>query len=101
MTRERWQQIRRAFDEVVLLPALERTTHLDRVCAGDAELRREVESLLIAHEAAESVCLNVPAVNLKLSVDTFAAPSRVGRRIGAYDILQEIGHARIREAYRA
>jgi serine/threonine protein kinase len=101
MTRERWQQIRRVFDEAVLLPTRERSIHLDKVCAGDAELRREVDSLLDSHDTAESLFLNVPAVNLKAGGDGVPSPSRAGRRIGAYDIFEEIGHGGMGEVYRA
>src|SRR5437879_3008233 len=101
MTRERWQQIRRVFDEAVLLPGRERSIHLDKVCAGDSELRREVDSLLDSHEGAESLFLNVPAVNLKAGGDGVPPRSRAGRRIGAYDIFEEIGHGGMGEVYRA
>jgi eukaryotic-like serine/threonine-protein kinase len=39
----------------------ERTAYLDRACAGDAALRRQVEALLAAHER-EGHFLDVPAV---------------------------------------
>ena len=60
MKPERWQQI-----DQVLEAALERDRNdwaafLDQACAGDEELRREVESLLRAHEQAGSFIEKLP-----------------------------------------
>ena len=40
----------RIFTEAIKHPVAERGAFLDRACAGDAELRREVEALLHAYE---------------------------------------------------
>ncbi|MCX6626237.1 MAG: serine/threonine-protein kinase, partial [Candidatus Solibacter sp.] len=50
MTPERWQRVESLFDEVHELPSAERQAWLERECAGDAELQREVQSLLSAAE---------------------------------------------------
>src|ERR1700722_4261832 len=90
MTRERWQQIREVFDRAVSLPSEERAAYLDTVCAQDSDLRHEVESLLFADDHAGTGFLNSPAVNLTLPGPNRAA-SRAGSRIGASNILEEIG----------
>ncbi len=46
----RWEEIGALFDGALERPASERRAWLANVCAGDAELRREVESMLAAHE---------------------------------------------------
>jgi len=89
MTPERWQQIRGVFDEAVGIRTEERVAYLDKVCASDAELRREVESLLSSDDRAGTKFLNTPAVDF--SKELSGVPNRVGRRIGAYNILEEIG----------
>jgi len=38
------------FTEALKLPVQERATYLERVCAGDENLRRSVEALLRAHD---------------------------------------------------
>jgi len=101
MTPERWLQVRRVFDEVVALPYGESAGHLDRICIGDEELRREVESLLTSHQKAESVFLNIPLINLSFPIDGVGPPSRVGRRVGAYNVVEEIGRGGMGEVYRA
>ena len=52
MTPERWRQIDAVFQEALDLPAADRAAFLDRACAGDADLRREVELLLSADQRA-------------------------------------------------
>jgi serine/threonine-protein kinase len=49
MTPERWQKIEEVFEEAAERAPHERPAFLDRACGDDAELRREVESLL-AHQ---------------------------------------------------
>ena len=53
-TKTRWQHIDAIFDQAIDVPVKRRATFLDAACAGDAELRREVEDLLDAHAAAGS-----------------------------------------------
>ena len=60
MTPARWQQIRRVFDEAARRSQDERAEYLREACAGDAELRAEVEALLAADERTGSF-LSAPA----------------------------------------
>jgi len=102
MTPERWRHVKDLFDQVVSLQAAERQAHLERACASDPELRREVESLLQADDQAGSRFLNDPAVQLTPEAATAEpVPTRLGRKIGAYTILKEIGHGGMGEVYRA
>ncbi|HEX5864295.1 MAG TPA: protein kinase, partial [Casimicrobiaceae bacterium] len=86
-------------EEAIALAPTDRSTFLDRACGGDAELRREVESLLSSHEQAGTGFLKDPAINLNAAIPT--ANVRPGRRIGVYQIVEEIGHGGMGEVYRA
>lgn len=54
MTPERWQRIKQVFLQVHDLPAHERSAALDTVCAGDAELRSQIQALLTDEQQAKS-----------------------------------------------
>jgi hypothetical protein len=99
MTPERWHQIRGVFDHATSLEVAERTAYLDKRCANDPDLRPEVESLLASHQEAGTRFLNTPAIDL--TAQRSKVPNRVGRRVGAYNILEEIGRGGMGEVYRA
>ncbi|HVE55373.1 MAG TPA: serine/threonine-protein kinase, partial [Pyrinomonadaceae bacterium] len=58
---ERWQNIKSLFDAAQALRSDERKKFLEKACAGDADLRREVEQLLESFEGADSFLENPAA----------------------------------------
>ena len=101
MTSERWKEVKEVFATALDRSGHERASYLDEVCEGDEELRREVESLLASHQQAGEF-IEAPAV----ATDTlFAAEDAedadIGRRIGAYRIVQEIGRGGMGSVYLA
>ena len=102
MTPERWQQIRSVYEQVLALDPSQRSEQLADVAARDPQLRQEVESMLSYEERADSKFLNVPAAALlQFNLPEGPAGSRVGRRIGVYQIIEEIGQGGMGEVYRA
>jgi len=102
MNPERWQQVREVMEDAALLDLPERSRYLDKVCAADPELRREVESLLHSHDQAGTTFMKTPAFDLRQPPETDScAPSWDGRRIGVYQIVNELGHGGMGEVYRA
>ena len=81
MTPERWQQVKSLFNAVLEREPRERAAFLDRAANGDAELRREVESLVEAHTDAGSR-YEAPVVSTDPMLD---------RHVGAYRILRRLG----------
>ena len=98
MNGERWHRVKVLLEEAIALDAAERSSFLDRASCGDSELRSEVASLLSSHEQAGTGFLKTAVLDLKQSMP---ANNRAGRRIGVYQIVEEIGHGGMGEVYRA
>ncbi len=102
MKAQLWQQVREILDQAIALPTNERAEFIHKTCNGDSELRDEVESLLRSHEDAGSVFLKNPAIDLTSALPQAGVKvERVDRRIGVYQIQEEIGHGGMGEVYRA
>src|SRR5262245_37314278 len=99
MTAERWRQIESLFVEAVECPLPERQNFLDRVCQGDEDLRRELESLL-ACDAPDQRLVTIPAgLTASPSENRDSDPDMTGRRIGPYRLISLIGHGGMGAVY--
>ncbi|HEY5035628.1 MAG TPA: serine/threonine-protein kinase [Chthoniobacterales bacterium] len=82
MTSQRWEQIKAILaDALEREDSAERAVFVARACAGDAELEREVNLFLV--QKAEHL-------------ETYAngrenSPSDAGKRVGAYELVHELG----------
>jgi serine/threonine-protein kinase len=90
---QRWQRVGAVFDAVVAVPVRERDALLNRLCAGDAAMRREVEDLLRADVAAGGFERGIDSARGALARDWSESAQRVasGERIGPWRIERELG----------
>lgn len=84
MTPERWAQVNEVLHPAMEVAPDKRVDYLDRACAADASLRREVESLLAADEQVRSSFLESP----------LAPDLRKGTRLDDYEVLSKLGARR-------
>lgn len=105
MTPEQWKKIDELLDAALDLPAERHSAFLDEACEGDEELRRELESLLAAHQKAGSFIETTPAKGLASALDFEKAQassgSLVGHKLGHYQIAALLGAGGMGEVYRA
>jgi eukaryotic-like serine/threonine-protein kinase len=88
---EAQERVFAVFTEALPLPAAERSACLDRVCAGDIELRSRVEAWLRAHEKSGDFLTGAAAGGPGGDANGIAAGVKVGAKIGPYKLLQQIG----------
>jgi serine/threonine protein kinase/Tol biopolymer transport system component len=90
MDPERWRQITALFHDALARERTERAAFLEEACARDGELRDEVERLLAAHEEAGA-----------LEPERATSTGLVGRQLGGYRVMEEIGRGGMGRVYRA
>jgi eukaryotic-like serine/threonine-protein kinase len=99
---ERWQRLEEIFHSALGCEPGSRAAWLDAACAGDLELRCEIDSLLSAHahgdiDLTQSAGFEDALKVLKLRT----AQLQEGRRIGPYRILRQIGRGGMGRVYLA
>ena len=96
----RWQQVERIYHAAAERPNEERASFLDKECAGDTDLRAEVERMLTV-EADVGVFLDAPAMEMAARAWAAAEPVPLGSRLGPYEIVGLLGAGAMGEVYRA
>jgi hypothetical protein len=108
MKPERWSKIESIFHKALEADESRRSSVIEESCAGDAELRREVE-LLLAHHSDSASLIEQPVFAgqvTTISVGPVTAadaprPDLKGVAFGHYCILEEIGVGGMGQVFRA
>jgi serine/threonine protein kinase len=96
MGSERWDDLNRVWHEVLARPEPERPAAIAQLCAGDAALRREVESLFAHLARASAAGFGVAAIGT-----TPARTSLIGRQFGSYRVHSRLGAGGMGEVFQA
>ena len=100
MTPERYQKAGLLYHSALKIEPEQRTAFLDGACGDDEELRREVESLLAAHDKAGDY-FATPALEVAAGLIADRAAAMGGQTVSHYRVLSLIGAGGMGEVYLA
>lgn len=93
---ERWRRLQELFHRAVDLGERERAAFVAAECAGDAELRAELDQLLASDPDADDAFRHVADRARPAPRDP-----RLGRRLGVYELVDRIAEGGMGVVYRA
>jgi serine/threonine protein kinase/Tfp pilus assembly protein PilF len=96
-----WAKAKRIFGDAIKVAPSERLRFLDEACVDDADLRREVESLLVSFDDAESFMERPAAQDITGFNRAGSKKLEKGKRVGHYEIVRQIGAGGMGEVYLA
>ncbi|MBA8888593.1 serine/threonine-protein kinase [Dokdonella fugitiva] len=104
MDRQAWERVRALFERALEWPADARARFLDEACADDATLRREVEAMLRAD--ADAAATGLAAATPEFAEALAGTRERegdawIGRRVGVWRLLRELGRGGMGTVYLA
>jgi predicted ATPase len=98
MSSGRWERTKEILEQALRLPPQERQAYLG-ACGADADLRRELESLIASYEEAGSSFLGADASEVLQLTPPRALSS--GTKLGSYELIELLGAGGMGEVYRA
>lgn len=100
MSPGRWGKIKEIFTNALELQGNERKEYLKRTCGQDLDLLDEVLSLLDAYDTPGALDFSLDDVKTK-AFTQFEEPGRIGKHIGPYRIIDELGYGGMGAVYLA
>ncbi len=98
MNQEKWREISKIFHLALEISATERRAFLDKKCADDPELRREIEKLLNATETEDSF---IDSPKIGLAAIEKQPKLKDGETIGSFKVIRMLGAGGMGEVYLA